>query len=242
MDQGSGDPGSPTPPDDVPEVGEPDPGPPPPCPADMVFVADGQFCIDRFEAPNAVGELPLVMFHFLEAESWCEARSKRLCFDDEWTQACAGPEGLSYPYGNEHVSGTCNDDKLWKPYSQPKLNGWPWKVGGVDEVETLESYLELVSALGTGAASAADHVLSIYQATPGGDKTGCGGAYGVFDLQGNVEEWTRRADGGKKDFHGNLKGRYWAEVRTCQAGVKTHGDSFRFYEIGFRCCSEALLP
>ena len=28
---------------------------------------------------------------------------------------------------------------------------------------------------------------------------------------GNVEEWTRRRDGGSADFHGNLKGRYWAD-------------------------------
>ena len=45
------------------------------------------------------------------ASSWCEARGKRLCFDDEWTAACAGPEGWSYPYGDTHEPGLCNDDK-----------------------------------------------------------------------------------------------------------------------------------
>jgi hypothetical protein len=76
----------------------------------------------------------------------------------------------------------------------------------------------------------------LYQGAGGGDTTACVGAAGVYDLVGNVEEWTRRRDGGTVNFHGNLKGRYWAEFRTCQSGVTTHADPFRFYEIGFRCC------
>lgn len=34
-------------------------------------------------------------------------------------------------------------------------------------------------------------------------------------------------------------GRYWADTRTCQDIILTHGDLFRFYEIGFRCCKNA---
>jgi formylglycine-generating enzyme required for sulfatase activity len=67
---------------------------------------------------------------------------------------------------------------------------------------------------------------------------GCTAGNGVFDLTGNIEEWTRRRDGGQANFHGNLKGRYWAETRTCQNSITTHGDTFRFDEIGFRCCRE----
>lgn len=40
-------------------------------------------------------------------------------------------------------------------------------------------------------------------------------------------------------FHGCLKGRYWADTRTCQDIILTHGDLFRFYEIGFRCCKNS---
>ena len=82
----------------------------------------------------------------------------------------------------------------------------------------------------------ADHVEAIYQGEPSGSNAGCVGPAEVYDLVGNVEEWTRRRDGGVPDFHGSLKGRYWAESRTCQSRVTTHGDYFRFYEIGFRCC------
>jgi formylglycine-generating enzyme required for sulfatase activity len=95
-----------------------------------------------------------------------------------------------------------------------------------------------VSAVSTGAASAADHVESLYQGEGSGENEGCTNETGVSDLTGNVEEWTRRRDGGRPDFHGNLKGRYWADTRTCQNSITGHGDTFRFYEIGFRCCRD----
>jgi len=207
-----------------------------PCPADMVFV-DG-FCIDRYEAPNREGELPLVMYTFDESEAWCAARGKRLCFDDEWTRSCAGTAGNKYPYGNTLLPGTCNDEEVWKAYDQNKLNGWPWNVSKPG-IESLKELLDAVRAVSSGAATAADHVEALYQGEPGGANAGCVGEDAVFDLCGNVEEWTRRRDGGNgPDFSGALKGRYWAESRTCQNAVTNHGNGFRFYEIGFRCCRD----
>jgi formylglycine-generating enzyme required for sulfatase activity len=207
-----------------------------PCPMDMQQV--GASCVDRFEAPNVEGQLPLVMFHFNEAESWCGHRGKRLCFDDEWTTACEGPQKWSYPYGEAHQPGVCNDDKPWKAYNQELLNGWPWSLE-TDAAESLEALLDAARTKGAAAKAAADHVQALYQGAPSGTTSGCVGTAGVYDLTGNVEEWTRRRDGGEASFHGKLKGRYWSEPRTCQMGVVTHGDTFRFYEIGFRCCSDA---
>jgi formylglycine-generating enzyme required for sulfatase activity len=210
---------------------------PAPCPADMQHVE--AFCIDRHEAPNVAGALPLVMFTFDESAAWCAARGKRLCFDDEWTRSCAGPGETSYPYGSAHVAGICNDDEPWKLYDQGKLNAWPWTVSK-PSVESLSQLLDAARAVSTSAKAAADHVEWLYQADPGGTNAGCAGPHGVFDLCGNVEEWTRRRDGGSgKDFSGSLKGRYWAEPRTCQSAVTNHGNAFRFYEIGFRCCRDA---
>lgn len=208
-----------------------------PCPPDMVDV-DG-FCIDRFEAPNLDGELPLVMYTFVEAADWCVARGRRLCFDDEWTRACEGPDGHTYPYGDSHQPGVCNDDETWLVYDQPALNGWPSSVCTPD-VAGLAELLDAARQVSGSGAAAADHVWAIYQGEASGQNTGCTHAEGAFDLCGNVEEWTRRRDGGATNFHGSLKGRYWAESRTCQQAVTTHGDTFRFYEIGFRCCSDSL--
>lgn len=211
-----------------------------PCPEDMAAVAG--FCMDRFEAPNVEGGLPFVMFTFLEAEAWCGARGRRLCFDDEWTRACGGTEGWAYPYGVTREPGVCNDEETWLTYDQPLLNGWPPSASSADAT-SLETLLAAARIVSPTAAAAADHVAWLYQGEPGGANAGCTHlAEGVFDMTGNVEEWTRRRDGGEPSFHGNLKGRYWADTRTCQSNILVHGDGFRFYEIGFRCCMEPLAP
>src|SRR6185503_5886369 len=94
-----------------------------PCPADMKPV--GSACMVRFEAPNQAGAKPLVMYSFDEAEDWCESKGKRLCFDDEWEQACGGEAQNDYVYGDAREPGRCNDAKVWRVYDQSKLNGWP---------------------------------------------------------------------------------------------------------------------
>ncbi|MBX3125420.1 MAG: SUMF1/EgtB/PvdO family nonheme iron enzyme [Polyangiaceae bacterium] len=209
--------------------------PAPPCPPEMAPV--GGTCIDRFEAPGVEGGLPLVMYTFDESEAWCQQRGKRLCFDDEWTMACAGDSMTAYPYGVTHQPGVCNDDEQWRLYNQSLLSGWPAKASS-PAIESLEELLAVASSVSASTKQSADHVEWLYQAEPSGHNAGCTAGNGVFDLTGNVEEWTRRRDGGEPSFHGSLKGRYWAETRTCQNGIKTHGDGFRFYEIGFRCCRE----
>ena len=211
-----------------------------PCPAEMVLVAQAPvtaFCMDRYEAPNVAGGLPLVMYSFVEAEAWCQARDKRLCFDDEWTFVCAGDASSKYPYGDQHKPGVCNDDETWLAYDQAKLNGWPANAAS-PELVSLAALLKKAKQYSAAAAIASDHVKWLYQAEPSGQNGSCTNEKGAFDLVGNVEEWTRRRSGGSKDFHGNLKGRYWADTRTCQNSIITHGDGFRFYEIGFRCCKE----
>ena len=203
------------------------------CPEHMALV--GAVCMDRYEAPNRPGALPLVMYTYLEGQRWCQERGKRLCYDDEWTQACQGAAGGLYPYGPAHQPGVCHDEELWRQYDQQRLNGWPGQASAPG-VDSLEALLDGARAVSAAARTAADHVEGLYQGSGGGAYAGCVNEHGVFDLTGNVEEWTMRRDGGQPSFHGKLKGRYWAETRTCTQGVTSHGDSFRFYEIGFRCC------
>ena len=205
------------------------------CPEHMAEV--GQVCMDRYEAPARPGALPLVMYTLHDARRWCEARGKRLCYDDEWTAACTGEADTAYPYGDRHQPGVCHDDQRWRTYDQELLNGWPVEASSPD-VESLDELLDGVLAISARAAAAADHVEWLYQGAGGGEHLGCVNEHRVFDLTGNVEEWTLRRDGGAPSFHGKLKGRYWAETRTCIQGVTTHADAFRFYEIGFRCCLE----
>ncbi len=112
-----------------------DEGPVSPCPPEMVEL--DSCCMDLFEAPNRRDALPLVMYNFVEAADWCAAHGKRLCFDDEWQGACEGPEGLRYPYGNDHVPGVCNDEEVWRVYTQSLLNGWPGSAAS-PEIESLD--------------------------------------------------------------------------------------------------------
>lgn len=215
------------------------------CPGEMVVVhaADGDTCLDRYEAPNQAGALPLVMYDFNESEAWCGARGKRLCFDDEWSFACGGAAGTTYPYGETYDSGACNTDKPWVAYLQSKLNDWPSGASSADIGDLQSLYANASSASG---AIAVGEVQRLYQAEPSGSFAQCSNTIGAFDMVGSVEEWTRRRDGGAVSggmhFSGNLKGRYWAESRTCFGGVTTHADAFRFYEIGFRCCQSPALP
>jgi formylglycine-generating enzyme required for sulfatase activity len=205
----------------------------------MVHVAD--FCIDRYEAPNVHGASPLVMYSFAEAQAWCSSHGRRLCYDDEWTRACAGPDGLSWPYGDTHQPGACNDEQVWRLYNQTLLSQWPSMVCGPDVVSLGELFAS-ARAVSAEAADSADHVEWLYQGEVSGANTTCRSGDGVYDLCGNVEEWTRRRDGGTTDFHGSLKGRYWAEAASCQSDVISHGDAFRFYELGFRCCAGGVEP
>jgi len=203
-----------------------------PCPTGAAHI--DSFCIDLYEAPNKPGAAPLIMYTLDESADWCAARGRRLCTDVEWERACDGGAGRDYPYGDEHDPGVCNDEETWIVYDQSLLNGWPSSASTAD-VESLDALLAAVRVV---SPYTADHVEALYQGEGSGDNTGCV-SEGVYDLTGNVEEWTRRADGGTSGFTGNLKGRYWSETRTCGSDITSHGDSFRFYEIGFRCCVDA---
>jgi len=201
------------------------------CPADMKLIqAAKTFCMDIYEAPNVKDSNPLVMFSYVEAQAWCNAKNKRLCYDDsEWTITCSGTHNYLYPYGNTYQPGKCNDNKTWKQYNQTILNWWPISASSSD-INSLEELFLKASKYSPHASACVDHLKWLYQAKTSGESK---------DLCGNIEEWTTRNDGGNGTlFHGNLKGRYWSETRTCAQNVKVHGDLFHFYEIGFRCCKD----
>eukprot|EP01084_Bolivina_argentea_P210305 358004_1 len=203
------------------------------------------YCMDIFEAPNMWGEVPLVMFDYFESQSWCAAKGKRLCYDDEWLQACQGPNHYTYPYGNEWIPGYCNDNQPWRLYSQTILNYFPNNMSLDNISSNAEMYIAINNVLSKQnkqqeANELIQHLAFLYQGNIGGQDINCTGYYGVFDLCGNVEEWTTRRYGSTYDFMGNLKGRYWSESRTCQSNLTAHGSFFRFYEIGFRCCQHCL--
>ena len=174
-----------------------------------------KFCIDRFEWPNKVGVLPRTMASWVEAKSTCESIGKRLCTDTEWTQACEGPERQPYPYGEGYTrdSTACNVDK---PYI------WPHAERVYD------------------AKTSAEEVARLDQREPSGSRSSCVSAYGVNDMTGNVDEWVVNVSQGGQPHKSGLKGGYWGPVRTrCRPMTTGHEETFRYYQIGFRCCGAA---
>jgi formylglycine-generating enzyme required for sulfatase activity len=180
------------------------------------------FCIDRWEAPNQLGEKPLVMQSAVLAEQWCAKKGKRLCTEDEWDTACEGPGQTTYPYGDTHVAGRCNDDKTWKVVDEGALATWP-------------------------SPAAQSEVDELWQGSPSGADAECVSAHGVFDMTGNVEEWVVRTKPHANSYPHVLKGCYWAgcfggSKPTCQSTNPAHADGFMFYETGFRCCGDLEAP
>jgi hypothetical protein len=170
-------------------------------------------CMDVYEWPNQKGAVPPVMMRFVEAQKSCESVGKRLCSENEWELACEGPETLPYPYGWKQKTGACVNEKPYRPYSQAKLSSDSTKVR---EEETRR----------------------LFQAEPSGSRSECTSPFGVVDLVGNVEEWvtTSRPEWA---YPSSLKGGYWSKPWTgCRGTNDSHGPMFRFYDIGFRCCSD----
>ena len=168
------------------------------------------FCIDRYEWPNKKGERPVVMKTWTEAQEICRAAGKRLCGDSEWTLACEGKHRLPYPYGRRRDAKACNIDK-----ALPQVNE---------------------KAIADPKTSAAE-VARLWQGEVSGARPSCTSPYGVFDMTGNVDEWVVNESG--KPYKSASKGGYWGPVRArCRPTTTGHGETFPFYQTGFRCCAD----
>jgi formylglycine-generating enzyme len=170
------------------------------------------FCIDRFEYPNRKGEHPVVMVNFYEAQAACSSVGKRLCSEDEWTFACEGEEATPYVTGYIRDPEACVIDRPWKPFDASALAG--------RATTRVKAELD-----------------RLWQGVPSGSRPLCRSAFGVYDLTGNVDEWTRST--GTTERASVLKGGYWGPVRTrCRPATRAHDEMHSFYQQGFRCCAD----
>ncbi|MSP25735.1 MAG: hypothetical protein EXR75_11335 [Myxococcales bacterium] len=185
--------------------------------AEDVSVLDGpvtelRVCMDRFEAPNAMGQKPMVMQSFEMAERWCAKRKKRVCSEQEWELACEGPGHRALAYGWSVNVRACNSNKGWRPVDFAAFDG-P-REGALKEAGKL------------------------WQGTPSGRYASCVSPFGVVDMMGNVEEWVKTRSG--RAWPGALMGGFWAKPWTgCRGTNDAHQPTFAFYETGFRCCRSA---
>lgn len=179
-----------------------------------------RFCMDTYEWPNRKGELPRTLTSWPDAVKMCQSQNKRLCTMDEFNFACEGETMKAFVYGNERDPSSCNFDR---PYIARTYNYEPWdaclkKPACKKEFDRLD------------------------QRVPSGSMPRCVSDHGVFDLNGNVNEWVVRTDQRSPNRSG-LKGGWWGPVRDrCRPMTTFHLEGDYGYEQGWRCCKDAGFP
>jgi formylglycine-generating enzyme required for sulfatase activity len=68
-----------------------------------------------------------------------------------------------------------------------------------------------------------------------GEHADCVNDYGVFDMVGNLHEWT-------DDKNGTFQGGYYLDTSEngegCAYRTTAHGFDYHDYSVGFRCCAD----
>lgn len=68
----------------------------------------------------------------------------------------------------------------------------------------------------------------------------CKSQFGVFNLVGNVDEWTTRVGDDMLPHRSILRGGWWLTGRNrCRAATDSHGEHYAGPQTGFRCCKSA---
>jgi len=124
-------------------------------------------CVDRFEWPNQLGQKPLVLVGYDQAQALCESVGKRLCDEQEWSFACEGEQMLPYGYGYERDPTRCVIDRL---ASKPD-----------------STLLAHDACLDDDACRSA--FAKVDQREPSGSFRACVSPVGAHDMIGNVSEW-----------------------------------------------------
>jgi formylglycine-generating enzyme required for sulfatase activity len=205
----------------------------------------GRFCIDRYEASTVEllgkgrtrrhspyepvddlkvkavtrkGVVPQAHISRNQAEAACKNAGKRLCSDSEWVAACKGKRPTTWPYGKEHREGRCNDAGVssFNRYYGPGDGGEPDR------------------ALYTWA-NMNDRRLNQLKGTLAktGSFTKCKNSFGLYDMVGNLHEWTSNPNG-------TFRGGYYLDTHIngdgCDYKTSAHAPKYYDYSTGFRCC------
>jgi formylglycine-generating enzyme len=149
-----------------------------------------------------------------QAGQACALAGKRLCSAVEWRLACGGSNGTAYPYGVARQPGYCNDAGravMMQLHANKAASGF-----GMTELNDPRINQEF----GTLA--------------PTGSFTQCVNDAGIYDMVGNLHEWT-------SDMNGTFQGGYYLDTREhgdgCAYRTIAHGAGYHDYSTGFRCCA-----
>lgn len=215
------------------------------CPAGMAPVEG--YCVDRYEATLAeIGpggallpwspyfnpgartmralSVPLAVpqgyINRTQAEAACTNAGKRLCTSDEWIRACEGSPATTFPYGDTRIWDRCNDRRSQHPAVEYFGTTDPWIYSEIDHpcLNQLPDSLALTSA-----------------------NAGCVSDEGLFDLVGNLHEWTLGTPSpGKGVFRGGFYVDTVINGVGCEYRTVAHAPSHWDYSTGFRCCADPI--
>jgi len=193
----------------------------------------GTVCVDRWEAflvdhspydaptapgiaSAAEGAVPQGYISGELAQASCEAAGKRLCTATEWMRACGGPDATTYPYGDVYDPDACNTSYAG---DHPVCDYFGTCDGVWDTAHMNDPGIN--QQPGTEDAS--------------GTNPGCVTPEGIYDLHGNLHEWTSDPDG-------TFKGGFYADASINGAGctytTTAHDFTYHDYSTGFRCCQD----
>ena len=211
------------------------------------------YCIDIYEFPNIPGEHPVVTATWIEANQYCHRLGKHLCSATEWQFACEGPEAWPYAKPDWDVRVPENDSE------RDHACDLRWAIA--PQQTTRATTAQRPSArdqLGRYRRSSPEYgrlVAMLYGGYASGMRSNCHSYFGVYDMVGNVDEWTNadwsvRQIGNPRNLLNNsrlmrapyashLKGGWWSNVRNrCRPTTTAHGPGYSYYQSGFRCCAD----
>lgn len=158
-----------------------------------------KFCIDVFEYPNQEGIKPKLQNTWYQAKNLCEKENKRLCFENEWTQACRGKDNLPYPYGYKRDATACLIDLPWQD-------------------PTTHTFEELDKTVPAGSMSKCISPYGVYDMTGNGDEwtVSSGGTTYVSVLKGGHPHGVRNRCTPHTTAHGPNFSFYDTGFRCCK--------------------------
>jgi len=175
-------------------------------------ITDKKFFIDIYEASidsegAAVSKAGVPPAHtsWYEAKAACEKAGKRLCTEEEWISACTGTPAID------------NDGDLL--FSDDAIEGRMFPYGLFHKGGTCHDNEPKKGG----------------KARPTGSFPDCKTPSGIYDLSGNLSEWT-----GKAEEDAAVTGSYFSygPKASCMGRQTRFGPGYRNETTGFRCCND----